>query len=93
MTRYLNSKVCQSLKLLDLRATLLTNNTLESLAKSNNIKELTYLSIRSCSNMKNLGLEHFIASKNCHNIKVLDLSWNGFTGEIFKYLANSKQLT
>ena len=93
MHRYLNSKVCQSLKTLDLRATLLTNNTLESISKSTNIKELNRLCIRSCPNIKNLGLSHLLASRNCHNFKYLDLSWNAFTGDIFKYLKQTKELS
>ena len=43
--------------------------------------------------MKNLGLEQLLSSKNCHSLKILDLSWNTFTGDIFKYLTNSKQLS
>lgn len=42
--------------------------------------------------MKNLGVEHLLSSKNCRSLKTLDLSWNNFNGDIFKYLSNSKQL-
>lgn len=56
MEKFFDSKRCSTLKDLDLRATLLTNYTLEAIANSKYLKSLKKLCLRSCPNMKDLGV-------------------------------------
>lgn len=93
MERFFGSKKCSTLKDLDLRATLLTNYTLESIANSKYLKSLKKLCLRSCPNMKDLGIEHLLKSPNCSSIRSIDFSWCKFTGELFRHLRNSSYTT
>lgn len=93
MERFFNSKKCSTLKDLDLRATLLTNYTLEAIADSKHLKSLKKLCLRSCPNMKDSGVQHLLKSSNCASIRSLDFSWSKFTGELFKQLRGSSYTT
>jgi hypothetical protein len=55
--RLFNSSKASLLSVLDLRATLITNTTLEAMQASKYLKNVTILNLRACPNIKDLGLK------------------------------------